>query len=209
MGTAPARIRKPVHPRACGELYLTLVGDASDNGSSPRMRGTPPRGVRVGDDRRFIPAHAGNSIPRNTPSAAPSVHPRACGELSGRYARHRLEVGSSPRMRGTLPSGVLDRDPHRFIPAHAGNSRIQRRQSPTESVHPRACGELAYQSTEGSSQDGSSPRMRGTLEGKTNTVEIDRFIPAHAGNSARHRVERLHMTVHPRACGELIPYRAA
>ena len=50
-----------VHPRACGEQAHLLHGKRRRYGSSPRMRGTVA-GHRIGSvQRRFIPAHAGNS----------------------------------------------------------------------------------------------------------------------------------------------------
>ena len=49
------------HPRACGELVTVSVLIGHTSGSSPRMRGTPPRRRPYGQRRRIIPAHAGNS----------------------------------------------------------------------------------------------------------------------------------------------------
>ncbi len=92
----------PVHPRARGEhsagegLRLARVG------SSPRTRGTHPREHSARYERRFIPAHAGNtSPPRRRPKGRP-VHPRARGEHHDRARWADREV--------------------RFIPAHAGNT---------------------------------------------------------------------------------------
>ena len=73
------------HPRACGELSWNEETPAWETGSSPRMRGTHPA-VRVTHNlARIIPAHAGNSL------------------AGHRMSVHRTgQVGSSPRMRGTL-----------------------------------------------------------------------------------------------------------
>ena len=69
------------HPRACGELVSTGYQQVVDNGSSPRMRGTPGRECGCILRSRIIPAHAGNSfLGRNLHSLFPD-HPRACGEL--------------------------------------------------------------------------------------------------------------------------------
>ena len=161
-----------------------------------------------------------------------------------------VSCGSSPRMRGTLPlpgqswstirfipahAGNSSIHPHypmgRFIPAHAGNSSSIISLSKVTTVHPRACGELiagpdysVLSSTQDSMESGSSPRMRGTHGDRLRLANSQRFIPAHAGNSATavtylelldgssprmrgtpHPRSRLRRpdSVHPRACGEL------
>ena len=171
-------------------------------GSSPRMRGTPTyisdRITRI----RFIPAHAGNTRhqPR-LPSLVP-VHPRACGEHHNVLAQGRGAGGSSPRMRGTLLAQLIPNLVHRFIPAHAGNTGTSgscRRATP---VHPRACGEHQQQLQFHRDYRGSSPRMRGTRDRARDRDAGNRFIPAHAGNTASRKATGATSAVHPRACGE-------
>ena len=162
------------------------------SGSSPRMRGTVPPAdwvsiafqspvhpracgeqgrapglPLVGVTCRFIPAHAGNSVGSECGDERirATVHPRACGE----QARQELE-----------PNRCAAR---RFIPAHAGNSLFELlhgearfipgdrgtdwlRLAGGTTVHPRACGEQAF----------------AVFRGQAYSHE--RFIPAHAGNSA-------------------------
>ena len=114
-----------------------------------------------------------------------------------------ISSGSSPRMRGTLHyqdrAGIVNR----FIPAHAGNSFLLAGADTTEPVHPRACGELVQPVQTGRHVIGSSPRMRGTHDMEVVARFLERFIPAHAGNSKWLRVSRRSSPVHPRACGEL------
>ena len=50
--------------------------------------------------------------------------------------------------------------------------------------------------------DGSSPRVRGTLDLMTRDIDLLRFIPARAGNANHNRTGIRSWTVHPRACGE-------
>ena len=49
---------------------------------------------------------------------------------------------------------------------------------------------------------GSSPRVRGTLEGTDEQLKLVRFIPACAGNTWTWTARRPTPTVHPRVCGE-------
>ncbi len=91
-----------VHPRTCGEHTFCGVSFLPIIGSSPHMRGTHKQVGNVAGQRRFIPAHAGN-----TPSSAwqfcqAPVHPRTCGEHDLPGHKSACDVGSSPHMRGTL-----------------------------------------------------------------------------------------------------------
>ena len=56
---------------------------------------------------------------------------------------------------------------------------------------------------------GSSPRVRGTLLDYGEIAEVERFIPACAGNSGWRDVRELHQQVHPRVCGELAAWPSA
>ena len=148
--------------RACGEHWETGGIVFIGGGSSPRMRGTHSDGATVAHERRFIPAHAGNTIDRHMISGHRTVHPRACGEHRRSAARLALIRGSSPRMRGTLSVRLKARLPHRFIPAHAGNTEARPLGLLGGPVHPRACGEHFFARSSTKRLNGSSPRMRGT-----------------------------------------------
>ena len=170
-------------PAHAGNSPSTPCSLSMDTGSSPRMRGTHDSGNVIGVRDRFIPAHAGNSQGVRLPCTRPTVHPRACGELSIAGLSAGVGCGSSPRMRGTpIPLGRLHLR-QRFIPAHAGNSRDHIARSGTSAVHPRACGELERGHGEHVQPVGSSPRMRGTRRMGRFDSRPRRFIPAHAGNS--------------------------
>ena len=90
--------------------------------------------------------------------------------------------GSSPRMRGTQPVFLILVRCHRFIPAHAGNTRAAQGRRNARPVHPRACGEH--------------------LSAWPTPLTDMRFIPAHAGNTVTSSSASTPATVHPRACGE-------
>ena len=102
----PNTAMKTVHPRACGEHSVQALPDTQVGGSSPRMRGT---------------RHGQESIASHI-----TVHPRACGEHAVLVIIFMSAFGSSPRMRGTLHLRQRQSQDSRFIPAHAGNTRLLR-----------------------------------------------------------------------------------
>ena len=93
-------------------------------------------------------------------------------------------------------------DGPRFIPACAGNRCAPSFQFALCPVHPRVCGEQISMALKNSGLAGSSPRVRGTVDGIRVTQLRNRFIPACAGNSKSERNLRMARTVHPRVCGE-------
>ena len=52
-----------VHPRTRGEHNLPIPGAKVRDGSSPHTRGTPRIRKLITYGSRFIPAHAGNTVP--------------------------------------------------------------------------------------------------------------------------------------------------
>ena len=133
----------PVHPRVCGEHFFIRMVSYLPCGSSPRVRGTPYRDSKKGLTVRFIPACAGNTLGRNWAKDFWTVHPRVCGEHIRFHFLLPVDLGSSPRVRGTrhaclatpchagssprvrgTPTPVACRVPfNRFIPACAGNTK--------------------------------------------------------------------------------------
>ena len=130
------------HPRACGEHRGHKPIRFQPWGSSPRLRGTPLAQGYGELILGIIPALAGNTAP---PPMTPSMsrdHPRACGEHEWLPGGRPPVVGSSPRLRGTLPALMGLHERVGIIPALAGNTWL----------------------AIGSGRDcrGSSPRLRGT-----------------------------------------------
>ena len=83
-GNSPLQVRglrdHPVHPRVCGEQTFGEHGIQCINGSSPRVRGTAEITSTATDQRRFIPACAGNRSQPELARLLLPVHPRVCGE---------------------------------------------------------------------------------------------------------------------------------
>ena len=94
--------RRRDHPRACGEHWR------------PYLHAVVKSGI--------IPAHAGNTLHGRRIVEIPEDHPRACGEHFHKYKTAQGDVGSSPRMRGTLQRLVDALELFGIIPAHAGNT---------------------------------------------------------------------------------------
>ena len=123
--------------------------------------------------------------------------------------RKRIRVlggGSSPRVRGTGQERADQDKPMRFIPACAGNRSMCNQPFPFLSVHPRVCGEQACFVVRYLHQIGSSPRVRGTGLFRRAVSASDRFIPACAGNRRGLQVRLPASSVHPRVCGEQVPF---
>ena len=219
--------RRPVHPRVCGEHDTSGRLPSVYIGSSPRMRGTRNWKAHTECLLRFIPAYAGNTRPAEILHRDSAVHPRVCGEHSGKASRARISRGSSPRMRGTLSalgrfssrkcgsSPRMRGTPHagnirlhheRFIPAYAGNTVDVDDIAIQMPVHPRVCGEHLTSASPDALDSGSSPRMRGTLQHCREDFGITRFIPAYAGNTAWFCSCDAKPSVHPRVCGEHARY---
>ena len=111
-----------VYPRWRGELYKCAIYGVCCLGLSPLARGTPPGDAGYVACRRFIPAGAGNSSPRQQFGPVNPVYPRWRGELI-RRTRYRVQfTGLSPLARGTRKPPRRWLAVCRFIPAGAGNS---------------------------------------------------------------------------------------
>ena len=147
------------------------------------MRGTLVERQFDAGGRGIIPAYAGNTLHLYANNASGLDHPRVCGEhILPAWEMARL-LGSSPRMRGTLPAQVDGLGHLGIIPAYAGNTASCSSSTHCSRDHPRVCGEhqRAFETTCG--QEGSSPRMRGTLiRIKIQIIHLG-IIPAYAGNT--------------------------
>ena len=146
------------------------------------MRGTGHLEAGGKKPRRFIPACAGNSFPKSATYVETAVHPRVCGEQTSDATTGSPDDGSSPRVRGTVPSADPPPARRRFIPACAGNSPRPFAARHFLPVHPRVCGEQSRVSFM--------------------YAVIPRFIPACAGNRLIASIIQNIISVHPRVCGE-------
>ena len=191
-----------VHPRVCGERTSWPGGAIRFAGSSPRVRGTPRRPSPPSSRLRFIPACAGNTLQAGMRFHPASVHPRVCGERVALGVEQLEARGSSPRVRGTRRTELVNGRVDRFIPACAGNAVGRPGAGGTTAVHPRVCGERHTRKATATWSAGSSPRVRGTPKHTGRVSRRGRFIPACAGNAPPRPRAAAARPVHPRVCGE-------
>ena len=150
------------HPRACGAHRSRTTVLQTSLGSSPRMRGSPRRNIPLIEQIGIIPAHAGLTLHQDCGSGRYEDHPRACGAHKQIEATGDPELGSSPRMRGSLMKQAVERRLLGITPAHAGLTGRSTALIPAAKDHPRACGAHLNVSPIMPTFVGSSPRMRGS-----------------------------------------------
>ena len=120
--SADRRAWRQAHPRSRGENSALADIDALRNDSSPLTRGKLQRRVNPELKPRLIPAHAGKTSGRPSPTGAAAAHPRSRGE-NALMMRSVLAIqGSSPLTRGKPCARVLSSVVPRLIPAHAGKT---------------------------------------------------------------------------------------
>ena len=178
---------------------LKRFGEVQEDGSSPRMWGTPCDPNLTAAHTRFIPTHVGNTLLSPYAYLAQAVHPHACGEHPRAADVLTVAFGSSPRMWGTRLKNQELCNESRFIPTHVGNTLPCYWRATSRTVHPHACGEHDCGHCSLLAANGSSPRMWGTHFSIGISALKLRFIPTHVGNTPTAPTAP---TVHPHACGE-------
>ena len=179
-------MRRPcpqAHPHVCGEHAGGNGGADNQFGSSPRMRGTPPMSRPSSLPARLIPTYAGNTVSAGNAAAGCAAHPHVCGEHIRMPSANGPQIGSSPRMRGTLQQVKVGFLIVRLIPTYAGNTNRYRTGIASSSAHPHVCGEHPTTCVSTPPSSGSSPRMRGTPSADYGDVGGHGLIPTYAGNT--------------------------
>ena len=129
------------HPRVCGEKSRCWLDLEPPTGSPPRMRGKGLGASKGCDGVGITPACAGKSASHGCGSRGWRDHPRVCGEKVSAIHRESASLGSPPRMRGKVTSGMLFLAFIGITPAYAGKRQMARKAGRTKPDHPRVCGE--------------------------------------------------------------------
>ena len=190
-----------VHPRVRGGDTVSASPFQSTRGSSPRARGRRAVAFPLTAIGGFIPACAGETLPRAMPRRPEWVHPRVRGGDGSPGALCKGRPGSSPRARGRRIS--RDRPCGRigFIPACAGETWNRSRGRHERGVHPRVRGGDRTPIVSYRKHEGSSPRARGRQIQRALERLVQRFIPACAGETPTPGCPRDSPRVHPRVRG--------
>ena len=151
-----------VYPRWRGEHYRTDCRILFFCGLSPLARGTRCCDYCIWRGPGFIPAGAGNTLVLNRPALETPVYPRWRGEHIYQNISFYSHGGLSPLARGTRIKHGLTRRAARFIPAGAGNTRLQHWIWKRGAVYPRWRGEHAAIIQKRTQGIGLSPLARGT-----------------------------------------------
>ncbi len=159
-----------------------LASAAARRGLSPPTRGIPYPVDRQADDRRSIPAYAGD--PSGAPAKAQSggVYPRLRGGSPSAATIDGQRDGLSPPTRGIPPAMPNPNVPPRSIPAYAGDPWRGCAAGGKRGVYPRLRGGSGHGLYAVRYGLGLSPPTRGippkiVLDGIAN-----RSIPAYAGD---------------------------
>ena len=110
-------------------------------------------------------------------------------------------------MRGTRTHRHDQRQRQGIIPAYAGNTMEPICRAVYSGDHPRVCGEHSNPAKDGVWGTGSSPRMRGTRDRRSDRRVQPGIIPAYAGNTSNTKSKVRPPRDHPRVCGEHLPAR--
>ena len=170
------------HPRSRGENYERKTGEPITSGSSPLTRGKQVVEREGECHRGLIPAHAGKTSSRCSRKACIPAHPRSRGE------NHRLAAGIE--------------DAGGSSPPHAGKTHDTHVTPPARRAHPRSRGENLLHTWCLDLRLGSSPLTRGKPPLRPLAHRRIRLIPAHAGKTARKRLDVGAGGAHPRSRGE-------
>ncbi len=189
----------------CGEHADAGPHAARRRGSSPRVRGTLELAIEGVNPVGIIPACAGNTRTQHIRYGVLRDHPRVCGEHWRRHFMRLINEGSSPRVRGTRGYRKRLRMCVGIIPACAGNTFALPAALFALVDHPRVCGEHIKCTQYHRYEQGSSPRVRGTLVRYERFDHVRGIIPACAGNTDYASYALRKAWDHPRVCGEHKP----
>ena len=165
------------------------------------MRGNLVREVPHHLPPGSIPACAGEPSTDTAYRPCCTVYPRVCGGTSRPSASVHAGSGLSPRVRGNLGTDSPHHVYRRSIPACAGEPDHGSQCIHAAGVYPRVCGGTGRNLFTSTASAGLSPRVRGNPLDGSRTTDVNRSIPACAGEPSPARPSLDTAGVYPRVCG--------
>ncbi len=172
-----------VDPRVGGGDLAQSRSNSSIRGRSPRGRGRPRARSRRSATPRSIPAWAGETMLPAWPGGSTSVDPRVGGGDGSASHESIIELGRSPRGRGRRQRIVAGGVDQRSIPAWAGETTQSTAAPSRVRVDPRVGGGDLAEAKRIVDGIGRSPRGRGRLLIAQLDLNLERSIPAWAGET--------------------------
>ncbi len=190
-----------VDPRGCGGDRVRARRNAAEKGRSPRVRGRRAEELGLGTYPGSIPAGAGETAASRRAAAAGWVDPRGCGGDIGSKTNRTCGRGRSPRVRGRQVSWTQITFTTRSIPAGAGETPPPAPYLRALGVDPRGCGGDLCRRHAARASRGRSPRVRGRHLWNRIDKQVERSIPAGAGETSPLSTQCKAEKVDPRGCG--------
>ena len=198
-----------VYPRGRGGTFLNSTSSRRVKGLSPRARGNRRPQPRAAAKRGSIPAGAGEPIRRPTSPRRARVYPRGRGGTVSGSVHGSTRPGLSPRARGNRGRSRARDQGHGSIPAGAGEPSRRSCLSARRRVYPRGRGGTKLYGMIVEHKQGLSPRARGNQYLPGRRAEVERSIPAGAGEPFVRHWTSLLLGVYPRGRGGTLSVRAA
>ena len=190
------------HPRSRRENAQRPGAYACACGSSLLTRGKLSHSGTSLHQVRLIPAHAGKTSGRPSPTGAAAAHPRSRGENANSGRPAVSFAGSSPLTRGKRADDALRLSNPGLIPAHAGKTLRSGSLIGRTTAHPRSRGENTDLQRICDALGGSSPLTRGKPLDAPPDRPVAGLIPAHAGKTTTRPSPMRSPKAHPRSRGE-------
>ena len=196
-----------VYPHECGAAFREREYERPTPGLSPRVRGSHRRRRSRPNPLRSIPTSAGQPPSASGLGSLETVYPHECGAAGALMSILGIVTGLSPRVRGSRWRGGTSDGTTRSIPTSAGQPPTGNGASALFRVYPHECGAAAATLAGGRTDQGLSPRVRGSLKGLALVDILWRSIPTSAGQPMALPQSTTLRTVYPHECGAAGSFR--